>query len=91
MADYGRLEGSGNALPGPAWKWIDIDAVKSDTVDLAVPIRAIRANVAGTVTVIALDGTTSVAMNFAAGETRTLMAKRVKSTGTTATTLEGAI
>lgn len=73
----------------PAWDWISLDALLSDTVDLATPIRAIRATVAGNVVVITPGGTRTMA--FTAGETRTVIATRVKSTSTTATGLEGAV
>lgn len=88
MADYGRLEGSGYALSGPAWDWVVI--TPSDTVNLTTPVRAIRSDTAGTVVVITKGGTRS--MLFTAGETRVVMATRVNSTGTTGgLTLEGAI
>lgn len=73
---------------GPAYDWVPI--TPSDTADLATPIRAIRADTAGNVVVITALGTTRT-MAFAAGETRTIRATRVKSTNTTAGTLEGAI
>ncbi len=81
---------SGFAGDGPALDWISLDALLSDTADLATPIRAIRATVAGNVVVITASGSART-MAFAAGETRTVVATRVKSTSTTATGLEGAI
>jgi hypothetical protein len=54
---------------------------------LAKPIRAIRANTAGTVTVTTSGG--SRVMNFAAGETRDVVATHV--TAATAGGLEGAV
>lgn len=74
---------------GPAWDWVSLDALLSDTVDLTTPIRAIRATAAGNVVVITAGGTRTMA--FTAGETRTVVATRVKSTSTTATGLEGAV
>lgn len=80
------------ASTDPALDWVPLDfdgASLSDTIDLLRPIRAIRADVAGNVTVITRGGTRN--MKFAAGETRTVVATRVKLSGTTATGLEGAI
>lgn len=81
---------TGVVTDGPAWKWISLDALESDTVDLPQLIRAIRATVAGNVAVKTLDDVTYT-MPFTAGETRTIMAKRIMATNTTATGLEGAI
>lgn len=82
---------TGSINDGPAWDWIPLDALLSDTIDLPQTIRSIRATVAGNVVVITGGGTRTMA--FAAGETRTVIASRVKSVGagTTATGLEGAI
>lgn len=66
--------------------WVPITAGASA---LARPIRALRANVAGTVIVTTAAGN-SRTMNFLAGETRLIAATHV--TGGTATTgLEGAV
>lgn len=67
-----------------------LDAVLSDTVDLAFPVRAIRANAGGNVALVTKHGT-SVVCAFASGETRAIYATRIKSTGTTATGLEGMV
>lgn len=80
----------GVVTDGPAASWITLDSLLSDTVDLPQLIRAIRADVAGNVAVVTLDGV-SHTMPFTAGETRTVLAKRIKSAGTTATGLEGAV
>ncbi|MBB4398762.1 hypothetical protein [Bradyrhizobium sp. ERR14] len=71
---------------GPALDWVPI--VPSATA-LAQPIRAIRANTDGTVTVTMKRTGASRTLNFIAGETRTLWATHV--TAATATGLEGAI
>jgi hypothetical protein len=55
---------------------------------LASPIRAIRANGAGTVTVTTFAGNSRV-LNFLAGETRNICATHV--TAATATGLEGLV
>lgn len=55
---------------------------------LTKPVRAIRANAAGTVTVTTFAGN-SVVCNFAAGETRFIGATHV--TAATATGLEGMV
>lgn len=71
---------------GPAIDWVPIVPGANP---LAQPIRAIRANTAGTVTVTLKRGGASRTMNFAAGETRTIWATHV--TAATSTGLEGAI
>jgi hypothetical protein len=69
---------------------IALDALKSDTVDLVVPVRSIRANVAGAVAVkTAGSAGVTRTLNFLAGETRDVICTRIMSTGTTATGLEG--
>jgi hypothetical protein len=65
--------------------WVPITAGASA---LANPVRAIRANAAGTVTITNRDGVSRV-LNFAAGETRLVYATHV--TAATATGLEGAV
>lgn len=71
---------------GPALDWVPI-VPSADP--LAQPIRAIRANTDGTVTVTMKKTGASRTLNFVAGETRTLWATHV--TAATATGLEGAI
>lgn len=74
----------------PPFDWVPI--TPHATNDLPTPVRAIRANAAGTVAVkTALSGETYRTMNFAAGETRFGYFFAVGTTGTTATGLEGAI
>lgn len=60
----------------------------SDSVDLAKMTRAIRATTAGNIAIIGADGVACTCA-FAAGETRPIRAKRIKSTDTTATGIEG--
>jgi len=60
----------------------------SDSVDLTIATRAIRANAAGTVKITGADDVTTIC-NFLAGETRPIRAKRVWAANTTATGLEG--
>ena len=60
----------------------------SDSVDLAIATRAIRANAAGTVKITGADDGITIC-NFLAGETRPIRAKRVWAAGTSATGLEG--
>lgn len=67
-----------------------LDAVKSDTVDLAKPVRAIRATVAGNIKLTTKVGN-AVVCAFAAGETRSIYATRIWSTLTTATGMEGLV
>lgn len=63
----------------------------SDVADLAVPVRALRANAAGTIKVsmpgngVRVDRT----LNFLAGETRVGVFLKVFATGTSATGIEG--
>jgi hypothetical protein len=60
----------------------------SDGADLAIWTDAIRVTGAGNVSLIGADGVTTTCA-FAAGETRLIRAKRIRSTGTTATGVEG--
>jgi hypothetical protein len=76
--------GTGQTRNYLASDWVTITPGASP---LATPIRAIRANGAGTVTVTTAGG--SRVMNFLAGETRWVRATHV--TAATATGLEGAI
>lgn len=61
--------------------------VPSDTVDLALPSRAIRAANAGNIQVTTAAGNTRVCA-FLAGETRSIRASRIWNTNTTATGIE---
>lgn len=71
----------------PPFDWVPITPAAGD---LATPVRAIRANAAGTVTVkTALSGNTERVLNFLAGETR--YGYFIAVTAATATGLEGAI
>lgn len=77
MADLNTLKGSG--------RWLDGDALKSDTVDLAEVPRAILVGVAGNVKMT--DNSklaTTLTMTLGAGE-HVLHPKRIWSTNTTAT------
>jgi hypothetical protein len=70
----------------PALDWVPLTASASP---LTTPVRAIRANTAGTVTVtMAFNGQSRV-LNFAAGEERSVWASHV--TAMTANGCEGAI
>lgn len=71
---------------GPALDWVPI---VPSAAALATPIRAIRANTDGTVTVTMKRTGASRTLSFIAGETRTLWATHV--TAATAAGLEGAI
>jgi hypothetical protein len=51
--------------------------------------RALRANTAGTISVIMQGAAAAQSLNFAAGETRIGMFIRVRASGTTATGIEG--
>jgi hypothetical protein len=64
-----------------------LDAVSitpSDSVDLTVPVRAIFANVAGTLNVITMGGTT-ISFTVTASQLLPVAVSRVKATGTTVT------
>ena len=61
---------------------------RSDGSDLAIWTDAIRVTGAGNVSLIGADNVTTTCA-FAAGETRNIRAKRIRSTGTTATGIEG--
>ncbi len=60
----------------------------NNSVDLATPIRALRVDVAGTVTFTGLDGVDDV-WTCVAGDLIQVGMTRVKATGTTATGLHG--
>ena len=79
-----------DAALAPATDILLLDALKSDTVDLTKPVRAIRALSGGNVNLITLAGNTVVCA-FLDGETRTIYAKRIMATSTTATGLEGLV
>jgi hypothetical protein len=71
---------------GPALDWVPITP---GAIALTIPVRAIRANAAGTMTVTMMYNGVSRVMNFAAGEERSVWASHV--TAATAGGLEGAI
>ena len=60
----------------------------ADGADLATNIRAITLNAGGTLSWVALDGTTQTTGALPAG-TYPLLASRIRATGTTATGLTG--
>lgn len=76
----GFLSASNNELTLPPKRTVAITI--SDTEELPYFSRTIRANVAGTITVINADGTT-LAAKFAAGETRVMAVRQIKAAGTT--------
>jgi hypothetical protein len=76
------------AKPGGGTTAVDVILITAGASPLAKPVRAIRANGAGTVTVTTFAGN-SVVCNFAAGETRFIGATHV--TAATATGLEGMV
>lgn len=59
----------------------------SDSADLANYSQAIRANTSGTIK-ITTAADNPVTLNFLAGETRYIIAKRIWATGTTCTGIE---
>lgn len=61
----------------------------SDSVNLTTPIRGLYVAVAGNVSVLGLDDVTVVWPALAAGIPHPIRAKRVNSTGTTATGIVG--
>lgn len=79
-----------DALVGSHPAWDVIPVTPSDTVDFAVPIRAIRVTGAGNVVVVTPSGAVRTCA-FAAGETRNIRATRINSTSTTATGIEGLV
>jgi len=64
--------------------------MQSDSVNLAMSIRAIRVTAAGAVKITGYDGVAAT-LAFSDGETRNVGAVRVWVTGTTATGIEGMI
>jgi hypothetical protein len=79
------LQASGPRSTGVPVDWVELTPGAGA---LAKPVRAIRANGAGTVTVTTPGGAGRV-MNFLAGETRLVYATHV--TAATASGLEGAL
>lgn len=67
---------------------IDLDAVKSDTVNLTVMPRAIMCNVAGNVKITDVEGN-AFTITLAASVVYPIRPTRVWSTGTTATGIIG--
>lgn len=84
MAEY--YSGSDAYMPGPAQGGFAV--TPSDTADLDIFTRAIRASGAGNIKITGVDGNTWTAA-FLAGETRPIRAKRIWADGTTATGIEG--
>jgi hypothetical protein len=84
MADPFQYSSPG--LESPALDWVPITPGAGA---LTTPIRAIRANTAGTVTVTTKWTGASRVMNFLAGEERSIWATHV--TAATAEGLEGAV
>lgn len=62
----------------------------SDSVDLPQFVRAIRVKVAGLVKITCFDGALAT-LEFEAGETRDVFARRIWSSVTTATGIEGMV
>jgi hypothetical protein len=73
---------------GATYAPVEVILITPGAGALARPVRWIRANGAGTVTITTFAGT-SVALNFLAGETRFVGATHV--TAATATGLEGMV
>lgn len=67
---------------------VDVILITPGASPLSKPVRALRANAAGTMTVTTFAGN-SVVLNFAAGETRNVGATHV--TAATATGIEGLV
>ena len=76
------------AVVGTEAAWDVIPITPSDTVDLPLPIRAIRATGAGNIAIVTPSGNVRTCA-FAALETRQIRATRINSTNTTATGIEG--
>lgn len=73
----------------PAEDIVPIDVSGADHTPTQ-PYRALRANVAGTITVDTLSGSNRI-LNFAAGEQRAVYVTKIYKTGTTATGIEGSL
>lgn len=89
VLDFAAYTGVGSLSPSSP-DAIPLDALKSDTVDLATPVRGIRATVAGNIKVTTASGNARV-LAFLAGETRMIACTRVWATGTTATGMDGLV
>lgn len=74
----------------PAQGAIDLDALKSDTVDLTADVRAIQIDgTAGAVKVTFVDDTVFTFNNLVVGMIYPFRVKRIWSTGTAATNVIG--
>ena len=62
--------------------------IPSDSADLAIMTRYIRATTAGNIRITGADGV-DVVCAFAAGETRAIRAKKIWATNTSSTGIEG--
>ena len=90
MAAVDDFASNREGLTSPADNSIDIDAEKSDSVELSKVTRGIHCNVAGNIAgILAGDGTTSRVFVLLAGITYPYRFKQVKSTGTSATGIIG--
>lgn len=89
VIDFAAYTGA-NSISPTSPDIIPLDALKSDTVDLTVPVRGVRATVAGNAKVTTASGNARV-LAFLAGETRMVVCTRVWATGTTATGLDGLV
>jgi hypothetical protein len=78
-----------NAMLGTFQRFLDIDASKSDTVDLPQVALKIYVGAVGNVKITGVDGDTFTFLAVPAGTILPVMAKRVFVTGTTATALCG--
>lgn len=82
MSAVDRFSDVSRTISGPATRGVAV--TPNDSTDLAFASRAISVNGSGDVAVVTLDGDT-VTVTLAAGVLHPIRAKRVLSTGTTAT------
>lgn len=64
-----------------------VAVVPNDGVDLPTPSNGLYIGVGGNVTIVSLNNTTTLFVGVLAGTTLEVGARRVKSTGTTATSI----
>jgi hypothetical protein len=89
MSSAPVIRADSNHWTRPAVGGTELDALMSDTVDLESPVRGLMVEVSGDVKVKGWDDSVCTWPALAAGVMHPICAKRIYSTGTTATGIVG--